>query len=199
MHTLLIGYDNKIGKNREGTYEKLEALGKQKGFNTQLLDVLQVSEEKLSSTTIREHLTQGKILEAAKLLGYPYLLSGEVVHGKQLGNKLGFPTANILPSENKFIPANGVYAIVAELDNKQYKGMMNIGLRPTINDGKVTPVIEAHLFDFNANLYGKFLTIKVMRKLRNEYKFESIDALREQLKKDKDFALETLQKEFLLD
>jgi len=195
-HTILVGYDNKIGKDREGNYLQLVKLSKQWGFNVKQQKKVTLDDSELSSTQIREHLTAGKLLEAAKLLGYSYIISGTVVHGHQLGNKLGFPTANILPPENKFIPGIGVYAITVEHRGKTYLGMMNIGIRPTLDDDTKKPVIEAHLFDFDQNLYGEFIKISIIRKLRNEYKFDSIDALRSQLKKDKAFALETLHNEF---
>lgn len=196
LHTLLVGYDHTMGRNKEGDFEHLKKLGKKLNFNVVQQTKITLSDTQLSSTTIRNLLTSGKLLEASKLLGYPYLLSGTVVHGQQLGNKLGFPTANILPPDNKFIPGNGVYAITINYEGTFYKGMMNIGVRPTIDDTASTPVIEAHLFDFSGDLYGKYIRIHIVRKLRDEYKFESVDALRAQLKKDKKFALETLEKEF---
>ncbi len=196
LHTLLVGYDHTIGKNKEGTFAQLKKLGKELQFAVVQQKKVSVSENDLSSTTIRQLLTSGKLYDASKLLGYPYLLSGTVVHGQQLGNKLGFPTANLLPPDNKFIPGNGVYATLITYNGKQYKGMMNIGLRPTITDNELSPVIEVHLFDFSELLYGKFIQIHIIRKLRDEFKFESIEALRLQLKKDKIFTLETLEKEF---
>lgn len=196
INTLLIGYDNKLGKNREGSFEQISMLAKDLGFEVVQQRELTLNGESISSTRIRELLTQGKLLEASKLLGYPYILSGTVVKGQQLGNKLGFPTANLLPPDNKFVPGNGVYAILVEVNGKKHKGMMNIGVRPTIEDYAEKPVIEAHLFNYENNLYGKWIKISIIRKLRDEYKFNSIDALRAQLKKDKLFALETLSKEF---
>ena len=196
LHTLLVGYDNTIGKNREGNFDQLKQLSKALDFSIEQQKQVKLNEDDLSSTHIRSLLTNGKLLEASKLLGYNYMISGTVIHGQQIGNKLGFPTANLLPSENKFIPGNGVYAILVEYNGKTYKGMMNIGVRPTIDDTIQKPVIEAHLFDFTGNLYDQFIKISVVRKLRDEHKFNSIDALRAQLKKDKDFALITLQKEF---
>lgn len=196
IHTLILGYDNTVGKNKQGNYEQVKALSVQAGFNLVRQDEIRFNESNLSSTNIRSLLSNGKLLEASKLLGYPYILSGNVVHGQQIGNKLGFPTANVLPYDNKFIPGMGVYAVLVEYKGTNYKGMMNIGVRPTIEDYAQKPVIEAHLFDFKGNLYGEFIKISIIRKLRNEFKFESVDALRAQLKKDKLFALETLDKEF---
>lgn len=196
MKSFLVGYDNKIGRNREGNYLELVKLSEEYGFEIQQQKQLSINEDDLSSTNIRQLLNNGKLLEASKLLGYAYMISGKVVHGQHLGNKLGFPTANISPPENKFVPANGVYAITVIYKNNNYLGMMNIGTRPTIEDYAPKPTIEAHLFDFKGSLYDEWIQISIVRKLRNEHKFESVDALRAQLKKDKIFALETLQKEF---
>lgn len=199
VHTLLLGYDNKVGKNKHGNYNQLLKLSDELGFHLKKQEEIKINDADLSSTNIRNLLMNGKLLEASNLLGYPYMVSGTVVHGQQIGNKLGFPTANVLPSDNKFIPGMGVYAVMVVYENKTYKGMMNIGVRPTIEDYANKPVIEAHLFNFNDDLYGKFLQISIVRKLRNEFKFNSVDALRVQLKKDKQFALETLNKEFGID
>lgn len=192
INTLLTGYDNTIGKNREGDFNQLVKISHKLEFNVVQQNELNVEDGKLSSTNIRNLLTQGKLFESSRLLGYPYILSGVVVHGHQIGNKLGFPTANLMPPDNKFIPGNGVYAILVDYRWATYKGMMNIGVRPTIDDSAPKPVIEAHLFGFNDNLYDEFIKISIIRKLRDEFKFNSVDALRSQLKKDKQFALETL-------
>ncbi|HAN00736.1 MAG TPA: riboflavin biosynthesis protein RibF [Marinilabiliales bacterium] len=199
LHTLLVGYDHSFGKNREGNFEQLSSLAPELGFRLVRQDEVTSEGATISSTLIRNLLANGKLLDASKLLGYPYLLSGTVVHGQQLGNKLGFPTANLLAPDNKLVPGNGVYAVLVEYNGTRYQGMMNIGLRPTIDDTTHVPVIEAHLFDFGGSLYGKFIKIHIIRKLRDEYKFETVDALRVQLKKDKAFALETLAKECPLD
>ncbi len=196
INTLLTGYDNTIGKNREGDFNQLVSLSKKLSFKVIQQDELRLDAGQLSSTSIRNLLSHGKLLESSKLLGYPYILSGVVVHGHQIGNKLGFPTANLMPPDNKFIPGNGVYAILIDYNGLSYKGMMNIGVRPTIDDDAPKPVIEAHLFNFEGNLYDEFIKISIIRKLRDEYKFNSVEALRSQLKKDKIFALETLDKEF---
>jgi len=196
INTLLTGYDNTLGRDKEGGFDNLERLSSKLGFNVDRQPEIKFDENSLSSTHIRKLLSQGKLLQASKLLGYRYMLSGTVVHGQQIGNKLGFPTANLMPPDNKFVPGNGVYAILVRYNGGTYKGMMNIGVRPTIENYANKPVIEAHLFDFSGDLYGKFIRIDIVRKLRDEYKFNSADALRAQLKKDKRFALETLDKEF---
>jgi len=197
ISTLLVGYDHTIGKNREGNYEKLLQLSKNLDFKVVQQNEVTTEDGKLSSTYIRQLLSQGLLMEASKLLGYPYLLSGTVVHGHRLGNKLGFPTANLLPPENKFIPGYGVYAVLVQYEGITYQGMMNIGIRPTLEDNTQIPVIEAHLFNFTGDLYGKFIKISIIRKLRDEFQFESVEALRIQLKKDKELALETLKNDCL--
>jgi len=199
IHTLLLGYDNKIGHGRQGNYEQLAGLSEKLGFEIRTHKALKIDHLNLSSTHIRKLLSQGYLYEASKLLGYPFLISGTVVHGKSLGNKLGFPTANLLPPDRKFVPANGVYAVLVEYKHQTYKGMMNIGVRPTIEDYATKPILEVHLFNFSGNLYGEWVQVSIYRKIRDEFKFDSIEALREQLKKDKLQAELILEKEFGLE
>jgi riboflavin kinase/FMN adenylyltransferase len=194
INTLLVGYDHTIGKNREGNYEQFLQLSKNLDFKVVEQHEVTIEEGKLSSTYIRKLLSQGLLTEASKLLGYPYLLSGTVVHGHRLGNKLGFPTANLLPPENKFIPGYGVYAVLVQFEGITYQGMMNIGIRPTLKNTANTPLIEAHLFDFTGILYDKFIKISIIKKLRDEFQFDSLESLKTQLKKDKESALEILNK-----
>lgn len=190
VHTFLVGYDNKIGKNKAGDFQNLEKLSHKYGFYIEKSNQLLLKDEKLSSTQIRKLLSNGELCKASEFLGYPYVLSGKVVKGQNVGSKLGFPTANIAPPENKFIPANGVYAIKVRFEKKYYAGMLNIGFRPTIKDeNREIPVIEAHLFAFNRQIYGQHIEIFIIKKLRNEQKFSSLDDLRLQLQKDKKEAL----------
>lgn len=190
IHTFLVGYDNKIGKNKGGNFDSLEKLSYKYGFYIEKSNQLLLNDEKLSSTQIRKLLSNGELSKASQFLGYPYLLSGKVVKGQNVGSKLGFPTANITPPENKFIPANGVYAVKVKFDKKYYAGMLNIGFRPTINDeNKEKPVIEVHLFDFDRQIYDQHIQLFIIKKLRNEQKFNSLDDLRLQLQQDKEEAL----------
>lgn len=193
VNTLLVGYDNKIGKNREGNFEQVKKLAKIYGFCPISLEQLKIGENLISSTNIRNLLANGKVYDASKLLGYYYSITGKVVKGQQIGNKIGFPTANIEPDKQKIIPANGVYAIIAKYNNSNYKGIMNIGLRPTIDNKTILPVIEAHLFNFNGNLYNQQITVKIIHGLRSEQKFESVDALRAQISADKARAIKLLE------
>ncbi len=193
VNTLLVGYDNKIGKNREGNFEQVKKLAKIYGFCPISLEQLKIGENLISSTNIRNLLANGKVYDASKLLGYYYSITGKVVKGQQIGNKIGFPTANIEPDKQKIIPANGVYAIIAKYNNSNYKGIMNIGLRPTIGNKTILPVIEAHLFNFNGNLYNQQITVKIIHGLRSEQKFESVDALRAQISADKARAIKLLE------
>lgn len=196
IHTFLLGYDNKIGKNKEGNFEQLKKQANKYKFNISIEKQVLINNDKLSSTQIRKLLNNGELLKASELLGYPYILSGKVVNGQKIGNKLGFPTANISPCKYKFIPANGVYAVKIEIDEKQYIGMLNIGVRPTLhNDNdKKKVTIETHIFDFDKQIYNKQIKIYIIRKLRDEQKFETIDDLSIQLHKDKKKAIEFLLK-----
>ena len=184
IDTLLVGYDNKLGRDGLGRYEEVEALSRQYGFQVKRLEALAADEQPISSTMIRGLLAEGKVAEAAKLLGRDYSLTGRVVGGNHIGTSLGFPTANLEPDECKFVPCNGVYAIRATIDGRQFLGMLNIGNRPTVNHGDEKPTIEANLFGFEGNIYGTNLTISFLEKIRNERRFCSVDELRAQLEKD---------------
>ena len=174
----------KLGRDGLGRYEEVEALSRQYGFKVKRLEALAADEQPISSTMIRGLLAEGKVAEAAKLLGRDYSLTGRVVGGNHIGTSLGFPTANLEPDECKFVPCNGVYAIRATIDGRQFLGMLNIGNRPTVNHGDEKPTIEANLFGFEGNIYGTNLTISFLEKIRNERRFCSVDELRAQLEKD---------------
>ncbi len=196
MKGMLVGHDNTIGKNKEGSFEQLKGISKKYDFLLYIHSELKVKEGKLSSSFIRKLLTEGKLFESAKLLGHPYFVSGAVIKGQHIGNKLGFPTANIEPQDDKFIPAKGVYVAKVTFDDKIYNGMMNIGTRPTIDETSEKLIIEVHLFDFCDDIYNKHIRVSILRKIRDEYKFDDIDALRQQLKRDKASAIEILNLEF---
>lgn len=191
-HTVIIGYDHKFGKNREGDYQLLEKFGKQLGFFVKEIPEHLLNEVIVSSTKIREALLRGDVGTANNCLGYNYFFAGEIVHGNKIGRELGYPTANIhVKDEEKLIPGNGIYAVEAILsaDNaNMLKGMMSIGIRPTIN-GK-DRVIEVNIFDFEKDIYEKNLRIYVKYYLREEVKFNSLEDLKLQLAKDK---IETLK------
>ncbi|MBC7650784.1 MAG: bifunctional riboflavin kinase/FAD synthetase [Deinococcales bacterium] len=188
-HTIIIGYDHKFGKNRSGDYHLLEKMGEKLGFAVTEIDEQILNEVTISSTKIRHALLEHNIESANQYLGYHYFFEGTVVRGNQLGRTIGYPTANIkVTEEEKLIPANGVYAVTVLIVNykwsivNSYKGMMNIGVRPTI-EGKVK-VIEVNIFDFDEDIYDQTIQIHVLAYIRGEIKFTGLDALKEQLKAD---------------
>ena len=185
-HTIIIGYDHRFGKGRAGDYQLLEQFGKQLGFQVKEISEELLNEVVISSTKIRHALFDNDIATANDFLGYAYFFEGIVIEGNKLGRTIGYPTANLhISSEEKLIPSNGVYAVTIHLPDQEqlYKGMMNIGLRPTV-DGKKR-VIEVNIFDFDADIYGQLLQIHVHHYLRGEVKFNGLDGLKEQLLKDK--------------
>ncbi|WP_462280394.1 bifunctional riboflavin kinase/FAD synthetase [Salinivirga cyanobacteriivorans] len=184
LEHLVFGYDHRFGKNGEGTFEKLQPLAGKYHFKLHKLDEVRVGHA-VSSTRIRHALQYGHVSEANKMLGYPYQLAGEVVKGEQLGRKIGFPTANLkISCAYKLIPGNGVYACKAYLNGTSRPAMMNIGVKPTVNNQQVRN-IEVHLIDFKGDLYGQHITVELIEKIREETKFPSLNDLVDQLKKDK--------------
>lgn len=185
---LIIGYDHQFGNNREGSIELLTSMGNQYGFIVKKVESQDIGDITISSTKIRNLLNQGDIAGANKLLGHEYSITGKVVTGKSIGHNLGFPTANIeVADEYKLIAAVGVYACRVHFHGITYKGMSNIGFRPTIEQGDLT--IEVNIFDFDKDIYGKEITISFVKRMRDEHKFENIEALKTQLAKDKIQAL----------
>jgi len=183
---LVIGYDHQFGKNREGSIEILLEVCEKYGFEVIEIAAQEIDEVNVSSTKIRNAIKTGDVETANTFLGEPFLFNGTVVEGSALGRELGYPTANIdVESGIKLIPGNGVYAVIVEVDGVLHEGMMNIGVRPTI-ENETTAKIEVHLFDFNSNLYGKSLTLQLLSRSRDEIKFNSLDELKNQLKKDEE-------------
>lgn len=181
---LVIGYDHQFGKNREGSIHFLRDVAETYEFEVIEIPAQDIAAVHVSSTKIREALNNGDIEKANDYLGAPFQLSGTVVKGKQLGRTIGFPTANIqLANDLKLIPQNGVYAVKVFYQNEYLKGMMNIGVRPTI-EGKNDPTIEVHIFDFDQTIYGESLRVELYKKTRDEQKFNGIEALKNQLKLD---------------
>ncbi len=213
-HTVIIGYDHRFGQNRSGDFKLLEKYAAQHAFKLieipgQLIDTVTIS-----STRIRHALLEGNAAEARRLLGYDYFFEGTVVEGNKLGRVLGYPTANLQVEEEKLVPGNGIYAVTAEVrsrksevgafalpsgfspqpsDFKLLNGMMSIGVRPTV--GGTPRTIEVNLFDFNKDIYGCTLRVYLKKYLRPEEKFESLEALKEQLAKDKIDSLAFLKSE----
>lgn len=186
IHKLIIGYDHQFGRNREGNIEQLKEFTPLFNFEIEEIPAQDIDEVKISSTKIRQALLKGDIQTADLYLGYPYCLSGEVVKGNQLGRKLGFKTANIHVSDShKLIPGNGVYAVNVILNEKEHQGMMNIGRRPTVDNPDAGISLEVHIFDFNEDIYNKVITVKFLKRMRDEVKFASTDELIAQLHEDK--------------
>ena len=185
---IIIGHDHRFGRNRTATIDDLINFGETYGFEVEQISAEEINEVSISSTKIRNALLEGNIELAANYLGYDYSLTGIIFKGKQLGRTIGYPTANITIEEDyKLIPNNGVYIAKSVLNGKTVFGMMNIGTRPTVDGTKQT--IEINFFDFKQDLYGQKITISLLHRMRSEQKFESIDALKNQLGKDKKTAL----------
>jgi riboflavin kinase/FMN adenylyltransferase len=183
---LVIGYDHHFGRNREGSFEHLKEFGPVYGFDVEEISAEDVKNITVSSTKIRKALLEGDLKTANDFLGYNFPLGGQVVEGEKIGNTLGFPTANIVADESyKILPADGVYAVEVHFPaapEKRYFGMCNIGMRPTFS-GKFK-TIEAHIFNFNRNIYGEQIKLIFIDRLRGEHKFESMEKLKNQLQKD---------------
>ncbi len=193
MKHLLIGYDHRFGKNREGNFDLIKSLESKYGFKTHQIDPLTIDDLNVSSTAIRTALKNGQVALANKYLGHLYGISGQVVAGNQLGRQLGFPTANIqLNTPHKLLPKQGVYVVKSMIDNQPVFGMMNLGLRPTIDGTK--QIMEVHFFDFDKDLYGQTIPIYFIKRLRDEQKFPNLEALQNQLKKDAEASLEIINK-----
>jgi riboflavin kinase/FMN adenylyltransferase len=194
---LIIGYDHHFGKNREGNITQLTEYSHLYDFKVEEIPAQDIDDVSVSSTKIRRALATGNLKTANNFLGYNFMLNGNVVNGKKLGGKIGYPTANIDIKESyKLIPKTGVYIVKSAIDEKTVFGMMNIGNRPTVNGNYQT--IEVHFFDFNQNLYDRNLTIELIYFLRNEEKFDSVEILIQQLKKDEKTARDYIKKKMKL-
>ena len=181
---IVIGYDHQFGHDRAGNIKLLQAYESELGFKVYEIPAKQIEDAAVSSTKIRNALTAGHVNDANKMLGRRYRLTGSVVSGAQLGRTLGFPTANIKPADaEQIIPGNGVYAIQAIIAGDAYNGMMNIGIRPTVSN-ELSLHIEAHVFDFNRDIYNQSIEIVFTERLRDEQRFPSLDALKAQLNTD---------------
>lgn len=180
---IIIGHDHRFGRNRTANIDDLIEYGIEYGFEVQEISAKEIDDIAISSTKIRTALLEGSITTANNYLGYNYFMSGKVVHGKQIGRTIDFPTANIEISEDyKLIPKNGVYIVSSEINNTTYFGMMNIGTNPTV-DG-LEQKIEVHFFDFNADIYNQDITVQIHSRIRDEKKYNSLDELKVQLQKD---------------
>ncbi len=193
VHTMVVGYDHHFGRNREGNIKLLREFSETYGFQVQEISALDIEEVNVSSTKIRQAIANGDIHKANEYLGYRYTFSGTVVEGARRGRELGFKTANLnVLNSSKIIPSNGVYAVMVNHHENNYKGMLNIGQNPTFNSDDTTH-IEVNLFDFNKEIYGEQLKVELVKKLRNEQKFNSKEELVQQLNDDKRLSIELLQ------
>lgn len=180
---IVAGEDFRFGKGRAGDVNLLQRLEEPYGYRTVILPKVTDSEIRISSTGIRELLTKGKISEANALLGRPYGVFGEVLHGKKLGRTLGFPTMNLIPATEKLLPSYGVYVTKTKVDGQWFDGITNIGLRPTVDsDDRVS--VETHLFDYEGDLYGKQVEVQFLWFLRQEKRFPDVEALRLAMRED---------------
>jgi riboflavin kinase/FMN adenylyltransferase len=180
---LIIGYDHSFGKNKSGNFELLQKLSVELGFEVEQMEAINIHENNISSTKIRNALLAGEIKKANEMLGYSYSVSGSVVHGKKIGRTIGYPTANIETDSIKLLPKKGAYIVEVLVKGKEYKGMLSIGTNPTVNGEKLT--VEVYILDFNEDIYGESLTVSFRDFLHDEIKFEGLDKLIERLDEDK--------------
>lgn len=193
LKKLVIGYDHHFGKNREGNFEQLMEYGELYDFRVEKISAQEIEKVSVSSTKIRRAIESGDMETANKYLGYHYLLTGTVIKGQGFGRKINFPTVNLDIKETyKLIPKKGVYVVKVNFESKTSFGIMNIGYRPTV--GGTGQTIEIHLLDFKGDLYGKNMQVEVLKRLREENKFKSIEDLAQQIAKDEKTAREWLMK-----
>lgn len=189
---VIIGYDHRFGRNRKADIEDLKRFGEQFGFEVEEISKQELEDVAVSSTKIRAALLDGDIKKANAYLGYPIMLQGKVIHGKHLGKKLGYPTANLhVPEAYKLIPAQGVYVVRSYIQEKRVYGMMNIGTNPTVGGKEQT--VETYFFDFDSDLYGKQLSIEILCKIRGEQHFNSVDELIKAMQEDEVFSRSYIQ------
>jgi len=187
-YTLVIGYDHHFGNDREGNIDLLKKYEKSNPFYLEEIKAHEIEEIKISSTKVRSAIEKGNIHLVNDYCGHFYEFSGEVVRGNGIGKTIGTPTANIkLNSNEKIIPLDGVYAVVCQIKDANYKGIMNIGFKPTVDEGQKRTV-EIHLFDYEKDIYGQDLRTKVIERIRDEVKFNSLKELKSQILKDNEKA-----------
>lgn len=180
---MVVGEDFRFGHQRRGDYRMLLAQEKQLGYQAIVVEKMQEDERDISSTFIREEIAAGNIAKANHLLGYRYFVTGEVVHGNQFGRTMGIPTMNQLPPEEKLLPPNGVYVTETVIGEKRYRGITNVGCKPTV--GEKNPIgVETHLFDFEEDMYGRIVTVEFLASVRSERRFSSVEELKSQMQRD---------------
>jgi riboflavin kinase/FMN adenylyltransferase len=193
IKNLIVGYDHRFGKDRKGGMAELIKYSEPMGYQIEEIPEQDVNDVSVSSTKIRKALLRGDVALAAEFLGYHFSLHGRVIKGDKIGRTIGYPTANIFIEESyKLIPSDGIYAVTIAMNGDTFKGMAYIGQRPTING--MTRNIEVNIFDFNTEIYGQYVTMYFMEFLRHDVKFSGLEALKEQLKKDKEDTIAYFQK-----
>lgn len=183
VSALFVGDDFRFGHDRSGDFALLQAAGQRHGFEVTNMHTLSFEHTRVSSTRIREYLNAGEFKEAEAMLGHPYSIIGKVVYGRQLGRQLDAPTANIQLHRYR-APIDGVYAVEVEGLEKPYRGVANVGVRPTLNEANVKPLLEVHIFDFSGTIYGKCVKVIFRHKIRQEIKFDNLDALKTAIQQD---------------
>ncbi|SDK73816.1 riboflavin kinase / FMN adenylyltransferase [Salinimicrobium catena] len=193
---VIIGYDHRFGRNRTADIEDLREFGREYGFDVEEISKQDVEEVAVSSTKIRNALLEGHVEKANRYLSYPFSLAGTVVKGKGLGKEFEYPTANLhIEEEYKLIPKNGVYVVRAEIDGEQHFGMMNIGTNPTV--GGTEKTIETHFLDLEKDLYGKYISIELLTRIRDEKKFDSVESLKRAMKQDEAFSRQYIKDNYV--
>lgn len=179
---IAVGQDFRFGYQRKGNWETLKAMQKEMGYELEVVKKEMYQGREISSTYVKEALEAGNMELVTELLGYGYTIQGEVLHGRHIGHTLGMPTTNLIPSVGKLLPPNGVYATVTELEGQKLPGITNIGYKPTV--GEYFRGVETYLFDFDGDLYGKNISVSLYAFERPEQKFDSMEALKEQMHRD---------------
>jgi len=182
---VVVGFNYTFGYRGSGNTDLLIELCEQHQIVVAVMDAYQLHEEIISSTAVRQALKQGNINYANEMLGYYYHLCGQVVHGNEIGRTIGFPTANLALQDNLFIPGNGVYAVKVDIQGEAYRGILNIGVRPTV-DKNLAQTIEVHILDFDKDIYGESICVEFIQFLRSETKFADLEELKVQLMQDKE-------------
>ena len=183
LREICVGHEWSFGKNRRGNLDLLKKLGAKFNFDVVGIPPVKINGAVVSSTAIRQAIEKGDLAKAAEMLGREYTILGTVTHGDNLGKKIGFPTANLSAHSEQF-PPNGVYAAEARIDGELYRGVVNLGIRPTVSSGKSERVLEIHLFDFSRDIYGHEVEVRFLKFLRLEKKFANLDALVQQIRQD---------------
>ena len=183
LREICVGHEWSFGKNRRGNLDLLKKLGAKFNFDVVGIPPVKIKGAVVSSTAIRQAIEKGDLAKAAEMLGREYTILGTVTRGDNLGKKIGFPTANLSAHSEQF-PPNGVYVAEARIDGELYRGVINLGIRPTVSSGKSERVLEIHLFDFNRDIYGHDVEVRFLKFLRSEKKFQDLDTLVQQIRQD---------------